>query len=85
MAEWHVWSYDIWGNDEDGYDVNDRSEIGAVELPENPTDAQINEAIGEYFDTSIVCIDEGASDDMHIEIVLKEDEEYPVGMIDRGE
>jgi hypothetical protein len=24
-TQWELWSYDIWGNDQDGYDVNDRS------------------------------------------------------------
>jgi hypothetical protein len=23
-TEWEVWHYDVWGNEEDGYDVNDR-------------------------------------------------------------
>jgi hypothetical protein len=22
---WELWSYDVWGNEDDGYDVNDRS------------------------------------------------------------
>ena len=24
MTTWDVWTYDVWGNKEDGYDVNDR-------------------------------------------------------------
>ena len=24
MTEWELWGYDVWGNDEDGYTVNDR-------------------------------------------------------------
>ena len=83
--EWTVWSYDTWGNEEDGYSVNDRSEIGTVILPDNPTDAQINEAVGEYFDISRVCIDNGISDDTTIEIVLEEDEGYPVGQLVRDD
>ena len=25
---WDLWSYDVWGNRRDGYDVNDRSNFG---------------------------------------------------------
>lgn len=24
-TEWEVWTYDVWGNEEDGWDVNDRT------------------------------------------------------------
>ena len=55
---YRVWSYDVWGNDEDGYSVNDRSEI----------------SYGEFSPDK--------SDDENIEIVLKDDEGYPVGQIE---
>lgn len=41
MATWSVWSYDVWGNKRDGYDVNDRSRISRIEGPADPTDAQV--------------------------------------------
>jgi hypothetical protein len=25
QTTWELWSYDVWGNSEDGYEVNDRS------------------------------------------------------------
>lgn len=25
LTTWEVWTYDVWGNAKDGYDVNDRS------------------------------------------------------------
>ena len=25
---WDVWTYDVWGNEEDGWDVNDRACVG---------------------------------------------------------
>lgn len=31
-AKWTVWSLDVWGNSEDGFEVNDRSKIGSVEF-----------------------------------------------------
>jgi hypothetical protein len=81
MKEYTVWSYDVWGNDEDGYTVNDRSEIGSGEVSDNVTDDEIREIIRDNFDETRVCIDHGISDDHNIEIVLEEDEYYPVGQI----
>jgi hypothetical protein len=40
MATWSVWSYDVWGNKRDGYDVNDRSRITRIEGPDDPSDKQ---------------------------------------------
>lgn len=81
MKKWTVWSYDTWGNDQEGYTVNDRSEEGTIELPGEPTDADIMTAIEPYFDISRVTIDNGISDDTVIEIVLEEDDGYPVGQL----
>jgi translation initiation factor 1 (eIF-1/SUI1) len=42
------WNYDVWGNDEDGYSVNDRFKTPTVvTLYENQTDEQIIEALKE--------------------------------------
>lgn len=30
--KWKVWNYDVWGNEQDGWDVNDRISIGKIEL-----------------------------------------------------
>jgi hypothetical protein len=27
-----VWSLDVWGNDDDGYEVNDRCKVGTIDL-----------------------------------------------------
>jgi len=83
MAEYKVWNYDVWGNDEDGFTVNDRNEIGSVDLPDDPTDAQILEAISEYWDTDRLTIDDSADfGDGVIEIIVEETEE-PVGQLVR--
>jgi hypothetical protein len=37
-GKWDVYSLDVWGNEEDGYEVNDRSKIGTVALPPDYTD-----------------------------------------------
>ena len=38
---WRVWGLDVWGNDEDGYDVNDRSEIKTIAIIEDAGDQEI--------------------------------------------
>jgi hypothetical protein len=40
MATWSVWSYDVWGNKRDGYEVNNRSRICRIEGPVDPSDKQ---------------------------------------------
>lgn len=36
-----VWAYDVWGNAKDGFEVNDRSEIGTVDLGKHWSDERI--------------------------------------------
>ena len=80
---YRVWSYDVWGNDEDGYSVNDRSEIDSGEFsPDKTDDENISEIIDNNFDVTEVEIDNGISSDENIEIVLKSDGGYPVGQIE---
>jgi protein-tyrosine-phosphatase len=40
MAKWKFRTYDVWGNKEDGFEVNDVYSAGSVDGPANPTDAQ---------------------------------------------
>lgn len=48
MQTWTLWSLDVLGNDDDGYEVNDRCCLDrAFELPEDATDAQIVNALRE--------------------------------------
>lgn len=42
---WTVWSLDVWGNDKEGYEINDRSTIGSVEIPADATDKQVIKAL----------------------------------------
>ncbi len=46
---WKIWTYDVWGNEKDGYEVNDRFPHGVVDLPENPTDAEIGKMLNREF------------------------------------
>lgn len=45
--EWNVLGYDIWGNREDGYEVNDIHRVGSVTLPENADLKKIIEVLVE--------------------------------------
>ena len=36
-----VWNLEVWGNKEEGYNVNDRCKIGEFDLPETPEDEEI--------------------------------------------
>ena len=54
-AKFNLYTYDLWGNDEDGYTVNDVYYQGVVTIPArldpqtgtyHVTDRQINRAIG---------------------------------------
>lgn len=38
---WTVWSLDVWGNERDGYQVNDRSRAGTVRIRRDAPDAEI--------------------------------------------
>jgi hypothetical protein len=48
MKTFTVWSYDVWGNAREGYEVNDRCKVGKVEIPEEaltpPADVMTGEA-----------------------------------------
>ena len=35
MREWRFWSYDVWGNAREGYEVNDRYEIDKVYIDDS--------------------------------------------------
>ena len=35
---WHVWSIDCWGNEQDGWDFNDRSHVWTFECESNEAD-----------------------------------------------
>lgn len=32
MSQWNIITYDVWGNDEDGYEVNDSHQSGIIHL-----------------------------------------------------
>lgn len=38
---WSVYTLDVWGNESDGYDVNDRSNVGKVEIDTDADDKAI--------------------------------------------
>jgi hypothetical protein len=55
--------YDVWGNEKDGWDVNDGFRCGvSVTLPEDATDAQVIAAIYSEEERADVVVDPGESD-----------------------
>ena len=80
---WSFWDYDVWGNEEDGFTVNDRNEVAEILLPVSPTCQDIVDelkAIGwvNSGDDIRIGIDEGTSDDTRINLILDENER-PIG------
>lgn len=41
MATWRVFTLDVWGNAEDGYEVNDRCFVGKIETSNEAPDAEV--------------------------------------------
>lgn len=42
---WTVWGLDVWGNEEDGFEVNDRNRIGTILLRPEASDREIVNAL----------------------------------------
>lgn len=45
MPTYTVWTLDVWGNPNDGYEVNDRCKCGTIELPDDADDMTIIRAL----------------------------------------
>lgn len=77
--------YDVWGNDEDGYEVNDVMLVGTIELPENVSDTDIIKILKEYGALGKFASKDNISierDDMFIEVFNK-DNGYPLHQLRR--
>jgi hypothetical protein len=48
MNKWQVWGLDVWGNDIDGYEVNDRYRMFPIELTESYTDEELLQALKDF-------------------------------------
>lgn len=67
MRSWHEWGLDVWGNEEDGYDVNDRYDHGHICIIDEPTKAEILKAAGlDWLDPGHYSVD-GDDGYIHIE------------------
>lgn len=42
---WTVWSLDVWGNEEDGFEVNDRRRVGTIRVRLQASDAELLTAL----------------------------------------
>jgi hypothetical protein len=45
MNKYKLYTLDVWGNEIDGFEVNDRRQQGTIELPDDFTDKQLLDAI----------------------------------------
>ena len=46
VSQWRFYSYDVWGNEDEGYEVNDVFRTSSVfDIPDDATDEQILEII----------------------------------------
>lgn len=78
-------TYDVWGNEDEGYEVNNTFAAGRIYLPESFTDEELFSAIGaETTGENAVEVDGGISDDEHI-YVIRERDAYPVCEVTRDE
>jgi hypothetical protein len=85
MPTIEIWTYDVWGNEEDGYEVNDRSKVDTIETDLTElTDAKIKELISDYFLDPENIDTDGYGDEKHVYLVFNDDEhsDYPLGEID---
>lgn len=77
MPTYEIRSLDVWGNPEDGYEVNDSWRCGSIEIADNATDAQIVRALQdvEYLNRELAAdfFTVDASDDSMISIDRAED------------
>ncbi|MFY4731173.1 hypothetical protein [Nitrospira sp. BLG_2] len=89
-TEWEVWTYDVWGNAKDGYEVNDRRSHGTetihcpifrynVGTPQefraaHPTDKQLRKLFG------VKCRIETDGDDTTVYVNRSRDG-YPIGEV----
>jgi hypothetical protein len=57
--KFEVIDHEVWGNDEEGFEVNDSWKIGIIELSEDCTDEEILETMKEfgYFKESVKVTD----------------------------
>ena len=88
---WEVWTYDVWGNEEDGYTVNNRfcehrkyPLTLTVETHNKGTEREFNSAsptdaqLCEVFNLTAPCEIDCDGDDMIIYVKLADDD-YPIG------
>ena len=67
---YEVRTLDVWGNEEDGFEVNDWRKVGQIEVADMATDEEILDALigREYLSTR--CVDVDDVGDGMIDIVL---------------
>lgn len=87
MLQLTCWTHDVWGNEDDGYEVNDRSKAAVININDvTLTDEELRETLDAWFGTQAenITVDHSVSDDKHIQLVLndKKHSDYPIGSIE---
>ena len=85
MPTVELWTYDVWGNEQDGYEVNDRSKIAEIETDiKELTSEKIAEIVGEYFyHPENITRDNNICSDNMVYLVMNDENhsDYPLGEI----
>ena len=85
MSRIEVWVYDVWGNEDDGYEVNDRSKVSDYEtdITELTSESIKNIIEEEFFHPENIEIDNNVMCDNPVYLILNDDEhtDYPLGEI----
>jgi hypothetical protein len=64
MNTWRLYTYDLWGNEEDGWEVNDVFQKSTtLELSAEPTDAEVSEALASACECSTENVDVDQADE----------------------
>ncbi len=86
---WEVWTFDVWGNSDDGYEVNDRCKIaGTHELTEwERENDDYDLSVKEIIDAFCLCCEVGEIDieydDVDHVFVKAAHDGYPIGELIR--
>jgi hypothetical protein len=67
MITYRVSTFDVWGNNRDGFEVNDAWNAGTIEVQDNATDEEIFKAVKELlgFTARLSSVDMQWEDENH--------------------
>ena len=80
MVKYTVCSLDVWGNAEDGYEVNDSFRIGSIEIDQDCSDLKVIETLIDagYLDSCAMELAEVECSDEHFIHIRQKSDTRPV-------